>query len=79
MVGAATVIGVDVNDSKRGKGEAFGMTHFVNPSQSDKSISELIKDLTGGMGVDYCFECVGMSTLVTQALDSTKLVRTRSP
>ncbi|KAI4304551.1 hypothetical protein MLD38_040045 [Melastoma candidum] len=72
-LGAAPIIGVDVNDSKRGKGEAFGMTHFINPNQSDKSLPELIRDLTGGMGVDYCFECVGGSALINHALESTKM------
>lgn len=75
MLGATTVIGVDVNEFKRGKGETFGMTHFVNPKQSDKSLPELIRELTGGMGVDYCFECTGVITLVNQAVESTKLVR----
>jgi hypothetical protein len=33
------------------------MTGFTNHDEYDKSISELIKELTGGgMGVDYCFD-----------------------
>lgn len=73
--GATTIIGVDKNDMKKDKGEAFGMTHFINPDHFPaKSISELIKDLTGGLGVDYCIECTGAAPLVNQALDSTKVV-----
>ncbi|KAI4340295.1 hypothetical protein MLD38_025145 [Melastoma candidum] len=72
ILGATTIIGVDLNEAKRGKGEAFGMTHFLNPNQSEKSITELIQEMTGGMGVDYCFECTGVTGLVSQAVDSTK-------
>ncbi|KAA8533447.1 hypothetical protein F0562_031119 [Nyssa sinensis] len=58
---------------KREKGEAFGMTDFINPRNSDKSISELVMELTGGIGVDYCFECSGVATLVNEVLASTKV------
>ncbi|KAK3020308.1 hypothetical protein RJ639_046520 [Escallonia herrerae] len=74
--GAAKIIGIDVNDSKQMKGEAFGMTDFINPRKhSDKkSIPELIKELTGGSGVDYSFECTGVPALVNDALEATKVV-----
>ncbi|KAG2411319.1 hypothetical protein I3760_Q011800 [Carya illinoinensis] len=32
----------------------------------------LVKELTGGMGVDYCFECTGVAPLVNEALQATK-------
>ncbi|XP_058000317.1 8-hydroxygeraniol oxidoreductase isoform X1 [Hevea brasiliensis] len=73
MQGAATIIGVDKNSKKREKGQAFGMTHFINPDEFDKPISQLVKDLTGGLGVDYCFECSGAAPLVNEALQSTKM------
>lgn len=59
---------------KREKGEAFGMTEFINPKGSDKSISQLIKDATGGLGVDYCFECTGVPELLNEAIDASKVV-----
>lgn len=71
--GAAKIIGVDINERKKTKGEAFGMTDFINPKESEKPIFELIKDLTGGMGVDYCFECTGRPTSVNQALLAAKM------
>ncbi|XP_062119618.1 CYP enzymes assisting alcohol dehydrogenase-like [Humulus lupulus] len=71
--GASRIIGVDKNQMKKGKGEAFGITDFINPIlHSDKSVSELIKDLTGGIGVDYCFECTGLPHLINEALEATK-------
>ncbi|CAK7345737.1 unnamed protein product [Dovyalis caffra] len=73
MQGASKIIGIDKNEKKREKGEAFGMTDFINPDgNSQKPISELIKDLTGGMGVDYCFECTGVAPFVNEALLATK-------
>jgi S-(hydroxymethyl)glutathione dehydrogenase/alcohol dehydrogenase len=72
--GAAKIIGIDKNERKNIKGKTFGMTDFINPDECDKSISELIKEITGGMGVDYCFECTGVAPLVNQALLATKMV-----
>ncbi|XP_048138337.1 CYP enzymes assisting alcohol dehydrogenase-like [Rhodamnia argentea] len=78
--GATTIIGVDKNGMKKDKGEAFGMTHFINPDDQQssgnadsKSISEMVKNLTGGVGVDYCFECTGVPDLINQALEATKV------
>ncbi|KAF5947513.1 hypothetical protein HYC85_013470 [Camellia sinensis] len=69
--GAGRIIGVDTNKKKREKGVAFGMTDFINPSEhSKKSISEL----TGGLGVDYCFECTGVGALVNETIKSIKPV-----
>ncbi|XP_058206456.1 8-hydroxygeraniol oxidoreductase-like [Rhododendron vialii] len=71
--GAARIIGVDVNEKKRTKGEVFGMTDFINPSKdSDRRISELVNELTGGLGVDYCFECTGIASLLNEAIESSK-------
>lgn len=75
MQGATRIIGVDINDTKREKGMAFGMTDFINPRDSDKSISELVMEVTGGLGVDYSFECTGVAALVNQSIESTKIVR----
>jgi S-(hydroxymethyl)glutathione dehydrogenase/alcohol dehydrogenase len=74
MQGAAKIIGIDKNERKRIKGKAFGMTDFINPDEYGKSISELVKELTGGLGVDYCFECTGVAPLVNEALLATKMV-----
>ncbi|KAL4595671.1 hypothetical protein ACB092_12G107700 [Castanea dentata] len=72
--GAAKIIGIDINEKKKTKGTAFGMTDFINPNDYDKPIFELIKELTGGLGVDYCFECTGVPPLINEALQATKMV-----
>ena len=73
--GAATIIGIDTNERKRERGKAFGMTDFINPTESNKTISELVLELTGGEGVDYGFECTGIHSLTNQLLQATKEVR----
>lgn len=79
MQGAARIIGIDNNDMKREKGIAFGMTDFINPDDhhsGHKSVSQLIKDSTDGMGVDYCFECTGVAHFINESLEATKMVYT---
>ncbi|CAL5211721.1 unnamed protein product [Lathyrus oleraceus] len=72
MMGASKIIGVDRNEMKKEKGEAFGMTHFINTNVSDKSASDLVKELTG-MGVDYCIECTGVASMFTESVEATKM------
>ena len=72
--GASRIIGIDINELRGETGKAFGMTDYINPRDSQKSISEMVKEMTGGIGVDYCFECCGVASLVNEVLDSTKVV-----
>ncbi|KVI00538.1 Alcohol dehydrogenase, C-terminal [Cynara cardunculus var. scolymus] len=63
MQGASKIIGVDINETKSTKGKVFGMTDFINPKDHpNQSVSNLVKDITDGLGVDYCFECTGVPT-----------------
>lgn len=39
MQGASKIIGVDINENKKEKGETFGMNYFINPNKFDKPIS----------------------------------------
>lgn len=75
MLGATKIIGVDLKEWRGEKGRSLGMTDFINPTEeNNKSLSERIKDVTEGLGVDYSFECTGVSHLLNQALESTKVV-----
>ncbi|KAJ0682755.1 putative alcohol dehydrogenase [Helianthus annuus] len=77
MQGATTIIGVDINEKKAAIGEAFGMTDFINPqNHPDKSVSDLVKDMTNGLGVEYSFECTGVTPLLNEALKASKIVYT---
>ena len=44
LVGAAQIVGVDVNPAKRAMAEAFGMTDFVNPAEigADKVVQAMV-------------------------------------
>ena len=68
MVGAAQIVGVDLNPDRRAIAQKFGMTHFVNPNEVKGDHVAHLVELTGG-GADYSFECVGSVDLMRQALE----------
>ncbi|KDP36844.1 hypothetical protein JCGZ_08135 [Jatropha curcas] len=67
LCGAARIIGIDMNPDKFEIGKKFGVTDFVNTGDcGSKSVSQVINEMTGG-GADYCFECIGLASLVQEA------------
>ena len=68
LVGADIIVGVDLNSGKREFAQAFGMTHFVNPSEVEGDLVPYLVDLTKG-GADYSFECIGNVDVMRQALE----------
>jgi S-(hydroxymethyl)glutathione dehydrogenase/alcohol dehydrogenase len=58
IAGATTIIAVDLLDNKLEMASEFGATHTVNASQDDPVAR--IKELTGGQGVHYAFEAIGL-------------------
>lgn len=70
LCGASKIIAVDINPEKFETGKKFGVTDFINPgSCGDKTVSQVINEMTDG-GADYCFECVGMVSLMKEAYAS---------
>ncbi|XP_045811416.1 alcohol dehydrogenase-like 7 [Trifolium pratense] len=70
LCGATKIIGVDVNPEKFVVGKKFGVTDFVHARESEnKPVSQVIIEMTDG-GADYCFECVGMASLMHEAYAS---------
>jgi len=67
MVGAARIVGVDINPAREALGRRFGMTDFVNP-KTVPNVVDAIVQLTDG-GADYSFECIGNTTTMRQALE----------
>lgn len=63
---ARTIIGVDLDPRKLEWAKTFGATDTVNPNDGDPV--QQIRDLTGGLGVDYSFEAVGLPQTLNQAL-----------
>lgn len=69
MVGAAKIVGVDVNDAKESWGRRFGITHFVNPKRVEGDLVQHLVTLTDG-GADYTFDCTGNVAVMRQALEA---------
>jgi S-(hydroxymethyl)glutathione dehydrogenase/alcohol dehydrogenase len=69
MVGASRIVGVDINNDKKGWGERFGMTDFVNPKEIEGDIVQHLVALTDGGG-DYTFDCTGNTDVMRQALEA---------
>jgi NDMA-dependent alcohol dehydrogenase len=67
MAGAEKIIAVDLHDRKLEFAKQFGATHGVNASAGDPVAA--VRELTGGRGVDYAFEVIGLPTTMRQAYD----------
>lgn len=64
LAGATTIIAVDIDPGKLEWAREFGATHTVNPRDGDPVA--MIKEITGGYGVNASFEAVGrVETLET--------------
>ncbi len=67
LAGAEKIIAVDLLESKLDYARRFGATHTVNASAGDPV--EEIRGFTGGRGVDYAFEVIGLPKTMRQAYD----------
>jgi Zn-dependent alcohol dehydrogenase len=70
MVGALNIFAVDVAAQKLEYAQTMGATHLINAKQDDPVTA--IKDLTGGKGVDYAFEAIGLPPTIEQAYGATR-------
>lgn len=68
MAKAGRIIAIDVNEDKFKIAKQLGATDVVNPKDHDKSIQEVIVDMTDG-GVDFSFECIGNVNVMRSALE----------
>lgn len=57
LSGAKKIIALDIDDNKLEFAKKFGATDIVNSMNVDPV--EAVKELTGGIGVDYTFEAIG--------------------
>lgn len=67
LAGAAKIIAVDLVDRKLEFARQFGATHTVNAAGGDPVAQ--VRALTGGRGVDYAFEVIGLPKTMRQAYD----------
>lgn len=68
IAGAEKIIAVDLLENKLEYAKQFGATHTVNASKGNPV--EQVRALTGGRGVDYAFEVIGLPQTMRQAYDS---------
>jgi len=68
IAGAEKIIAVDLLENKLEYARRFGATHTVNASAGNPV--EQVRALTGGRGVDYAFEVIGLPATMRQAYDS---------
>ena len=63
---AEKIIGVDVNPARLDLALLFGATHAVLADREDRGLlnaAKKVKELTGGRGADYAFECTAVPEL----------------
>lgn len=64
--GAARIIAVDVNENRLQMARQFGATDLLLADREDQGLlksAEKVKELCGGRGADYSFECTGVPAL----------------
>jgi S-(hydroxymethyl)mycothiol dehydrogenase len=74
LVGASTIIAVDLDARKLELALQFGATHVVDASSEDPVTR--IRELTGGNGADVCIEAVGHPSVMEQAFFARDLAGT---
>ena len=74
VVGARTIIAVDLDARKLEWARGFGATHTVDASKEDAV--EAIRALTDGNGADVCIEAVGRPEVLQQAFYARDLAGT---
>lgn len=65
--GAATIIAIDISDSKLEVARAFGATHTINVSSAN--VPGQVRALTNGRGADYVFVTVGAKSAIDSSYE----------
>jgi S-(hydroxymethyl)glutathione dehydrogenase / alcohol dehydrogenase len=69
LVNARKIIAVDIRDNKLETAFSLGATDTVNSAETDPV--KAIRDLTGGRGVEYAFDVIGLGKVLDQAFHAT--------
>jgi len=70
LAGATRIIAIDRVPSKLEYARTMGATDFINSAEEDPVA--VVKELTGGVGVDNAFEAIGLPEPIEQAFDMTR-------
>jgi Zn-dependent alcohol dehydrogenase len=71
IAGASAIVAVDVNPKKLEFAKTFGATHTLLAEQSDGellAVADRVKQMFGGRGADYAFECTSLPRLAAAPL-----------
>ncbi|MEO6653762.1 MAG: S-(hydroxymethyl)mycothiol dehydrogenase [Ilumatobacteraceae bacterium] len=74
LVGASTIVAVDIDDRKLEWARGFGATHTCNSTETDPV--EFIRSVTGGNGADVCIDAIGHPEVYKQAFNARDLAGT---
>jgi S-(hydroxymethyl)glutathione dehydrogenase / alcohol dehydrogenase len=70
LVGATTIVAVDLSKEKLDLAKQFGATHVVDGRTDDPV--DVVRALTGGRGADVAFEVIGLEATIAQAVRATR-------
>jgi threonine dehydrogenase-like Zn-dependent dehydrogenase len=74
MLGAGTIIAVDLSDYRLNFAKRLGADHVVNAGKNSKAERlQIVKELTNGRGADMVIECAGVPQAVPEALEMLRL------
>jgi L-iditol 2-dehydrogenase len=74
MLGAGTIVAVDLSDYRLNFAKRLGADHAINAAATSKSERlQMIKDLTHGRGADVVIECAGVPAAVPEALEMLRI------
>jgi S-(hydroxymethyl)glutathione dehydrogenase / alcohol dehydrogenase len=70
IAGASRIFAIDPIELKRATAGKLGATDLIDPAHADPV--EQVKAATGGRGVDYAFEVIGLSQTIVQAYEAAR-------
>jgi S-(hydroxymethyl)glutathione dehydrogenase / alcohol dehydrogenase len=70
LAGASMIVVSDPSEERREAAERFGATHVLDPAAVDVPAACL--ELTGGIGMDYCFESAGQAALIEAGIAASR-------
>ena len=74
MLGAGTIIALDLSDYRLNFAKRLGADHVMNVGKhSRQERLQIVKDLTNGRGADMVIECAGVPPAVPEALEMLRI------
>ncbi|KAK4237187.1 hypothetical protein C8A03DRAFT_34879 [Achaetomium macrosporum] len=66
---AKQIIAIDIVEQKLALAKELGATHTINSSKIQGDVTEAIKSVTGGQGVDFAVDTTGVAAVIEKMLD----------